>query len=569
MVKSRVLAGCVLAALSLSAASVSAADKYCSSGGTYYCALKVNDPATSSDCDRNLDNAFIDGRNMQDPYVPLSVESDPDWTYHPWEIYSCSTSQSDRNQGVSETCSYVESWTNPNANGGHAQAATVYTYACLPCKEDEIFNAEFGAGVCQKKICPENCDNPATPHPIDPITGAKEYTHTDYRGHQAYPLSFSRYYSSFGRGWLYSYSQSLNLIDDSTIIAKRPDSNSVHFSRIDGQWQANRQPAWQLRFDDSVTPARYYLTRNNIIETYNTDGWLTAIRNSAGQGVDLSYSTDTLTVTLANINPNSDAGELSQSLIITLDFKDKPLGQGRADSPQLVSLLAPNGAEFKYAYDGSRLTHVQYPDDTPGAAGENIFGEDNPVRTYLYERLPFLEYVTGIIDENGVRISNVAYDSIGRAISSGLTDGIDTFSVDYSYQNYGDDQRVTVTNPLGKNKVIHFVEHNGSRVISQIEGKASANCLGANKHFSYDDRGLLQSKTDWFGNSTHYERDERGRVVVRTEAAGSPEERVITTEWHPVLSLPVTKTEPERVIRFSYDAEGRLLNKSISPRPAQ
>ncbi len=188
------------------------------------------------------------------------------------------------------------------------------------------------------------------------------------------------------------------------------------------------------------------------------------------------------------------------------------------------------------------------------------------MRTYLYDYFTVPQFVSGIIDENGVRISSVEYDGSGRATSSGLTDGTDTFSVDYKYQNYGDDQRVTVTNPLGKNKVIHFVEHNGSRVISQIEGKASANCLGANKHFSYDDRGLLQSKTDWFGNSTHYERDERGRVVVRTEAAGTPQERIITTEWHPSLSLPITKTEPERVTRFSYDAEGRLLNKTVSPR---
>ncbi len=530
-------------------AEINAAEykKYCSSGGTYYCYIKVDDPPTDGYCDADPFNALV-------PKVEVTTDI--------WKKQSCQAPDGTK-LGPTEQCTYHE----VDHDGTYLQSAQVFTYQCNPCKEDEVFNIKQAGGSCIKKVVPKSCDNPTTDHPIDPVTGAKEYTHTDYRGHQAYPLSFTRYYSSFGRGWLYSYSQSLNFIDDSTVIAKRPNSNSVHFSQQDGQWQANRQPAWQLRFDDVATPARYYLTRNNITETYNADGWLTAIRNSAGQGVDLTYGVNTLTVSLADsaVVAGQEAG---QSLILTLDFKDKPLGQGRADTPQLVSLLAPNGAEFKYAYDGVKLTHVLYPDDTPDTAGDNVFGEDNPVRTYLYDYFTVPQFVSGIIDENGVRISSVEYDGSGRATSSGLTDGTDTFSVDYKYQNYGDDQRVTVTNPLGKQQVIHFAEHNGSRVISRIEGKASANCLGANKNFSYDERGLLQSKTDWAGNRTHYERDERGRVVVRTEAAGTPEERITSTEWHPSLSLPITKTEPERVTRFSYDSEGRLLNKTVSPRAA-
>ncbi|WP_018749422.1 RHS repeat protein [Chitiniphilus shinanonensis] len=54
------------------------------------------------------------------------------------------------------------------------------------------------------------------------------------------------------------------------------------------------------------------------------------------------------------------------------------------------------------------------------------------------------------------------------------------------------------------------------------------------------------------------------RETARTEAAGTPQARTITTTWHPTLRLPATLTEPGRVTEFSYDPNGNLLSKKVT-----
>ncbi|HEY8158201.1 MAG TPA: RHS repeat-associated core domain-containing protein, partial [Methylobacter sp.] len=49
-----------------------------------------------------------------------------------------------------------------------------------------------------------------------------------------------------------------------------------------------------------------------------------------------------------------------------------------------------------------------------------------------------------------------------------------------------------------------------------------------------------------------------------TEAAGTPQARTTTTAWHPTFRLPVEIVEPNRSTRFSYDAQGNLLQKTVT-----
>jgi YD repeat-containing protein len=72
--------------------------------------------------------------------------------------------------------------------------------------------------------------------------------------------------------------------------------------------------------------------------------------------------------------------------------------------------------------------------------------------------------------------------------------------------------------------------------------------------------GQLTSKTDNKGNRTTYIYNSRGLETSRTEAAGTPQARTITTDWHPTLFLPVTVTEPTRITTYTYDACSGLLN---------
>lgn len=285
-----------------------------------------------------------------------------------------------------------------------------------------------------------------------------------------------------------------------------------------------------LSLDDGVYTLRL---PDNTVETYNPSGQLLSIRYAGGATHELSYSNNDNTVTVTHNN---------KTLVIhkTLSL--------------ITSITLSDGEVVTIAWDTTgdidRLTTITHPDGT--------------TRTYLYENTTFPHYITGIIDENGNRISSVAYDDEGRAISSevgALGSGIERTQVDYH-----DDGTRTVTNSLGKQNIYHFTEFNGEYKMTRVEGQPSANCAAANQAYTYDDNGFMVSKTDWKGNITTYTHNDRGLEISRTEASGTPQARTITTEWHPTRNLRTQITTPLTITTLSYDDQGRLESREVSPR---
>ncbi|WP_285961991.1 RHS repeat protein [Pseudomonas tohonis] len=181
-------------------------------------------------------------------------------------------------------------------------------------------------------------------------------------------------------------------------------------------------------------------------------------------------------------------------------------------------------------------------------------------QTYHYEDAnPNL--LTGITDERGIRYATWAYDDQGRAISSEHAGGAERTLVSYNA-----DGSSTVTNALGKRTTYRFQTIQGIRRITAIEGEPSANCPNSNSTFTYDDRGLVKTRTDNKGNITTFDYNERGLETSRTEAYGTLQARTVTTTWHPTLFLPASVIEPDRITTYSYDDQGRPLSQSVSQR---
>jgi YD repeat-containing protein len=274
-----------------------------------------------------------------------------------------------------------------------------------------------------------------------------------------------------------------------------------------------------------------YTTGNHDTELYGSDGRLLSIITRSGRTTNLTYN---------------DAGHLTE----VSDDAGRTLSFAYDSDSRIITMTAPDGGIYSYEYDGLNLVKVTYPDDTPNDQS------DNPSKSYHYEN--GLYALTGITDENGNRYATWDYSN-GRAILSEHADGADrtTFS-------YNADGTTTVTNALGKQTTYHFVDIKGYRYISSVEGHPSQYCAGANKAYSYDANGNVLSKTDWNGVSTTYSYDtERNLELTRTEAAGTPEERTITTEWHSEFRLPTRITEPGKVTEYSYDAQGRQLSRTV------
>ncbi len=279
----------------------------------------------------------------------------------------------------------------------------------------------------------------------------------------------------------------------------------------------NNNALWRLKAaDDKLT-------------FFDEEGHVTHIVNRSGRTLTYTYTDGHLT---------SKSDDLGRTLQYGYDT------EGR-----LTTVTLPDSGQIQYAYDGPFLSQVTPAD---GTTRQYLYNEANLVASTT--AAPYA--LTGIIDENGERYATWSYDSQGRAVSSEHANGADSGTI-----TYNSDGTATLTDTLGKQTTFHYTTVVDQKKISQVEGHPSANCAGANQAYTYDANGFVSSKTDWNGNVTTYVHDTRGLEISRTEASGTPEAKTITTEWHSNFRVPVRITETEKVTEFTYDTNGRLINR--------
>jgi RHS repeat-associated protein len=168
--------------------------------------------------------------------------------------------------------------------------------------------------------------------------------------------------------------------------------------------------------------------------------------------------------------------------------------------------------------------------------------------------------LTGVVDENGNRFATWTYDNGRHPTSSQHAGGADAFSFANSITDAGG--TVTVTNALGKQMVNRFSRSQSKVKLSGVDELASANTPATSISITYDANGYVASRTDENGNITLYQNDARGLVLSKTEAAGTPQQRLTTFTWLPNFHLPAQIVEPGRTISFTYDTNGNLLSKT-------
>jgi len=362
-------------------------------------------------------------------------------------------------------------------------------------------------------------------NPINIANGNKFQAETDYPSSGASTLSFTRAYNSLDGLWRHNHSTHLRIAGTSIALVMAHGRESL-FTLSGSTMTA---PPTELGTLVKTADSWLYTAANNERFTFDAAGRLIRWANTAGAEQQLTYANGTVTVT----------DNLGHSLSFTEDAQHQPL-----------TLSTPT-LQIAYSYNANqRLIQLTR---TRGGQTEQ--------RQFHYEDSRNNALLTGLTDERGVRFATWSYDDQGRAISSEHAGGVEHGTVAYNA-----DGSSTVTNELGKTTVYRFTQIGGVKRVTAVEGEASANCPNSNSTFTYDSRGLLKTKTDNKGHLTTYDYNERGLEISRTEAAGTPQTRTITTEWHPTLALPVTVTEPNRITSYSYDAQGRQLSQTQTDR---
>jgi RHS repeat-associated protein len=364
-------------------------------------------------------------------------------------------------------------------------------------------------------------------NPINAGTGNKVQTETDYVGGVSTGLRLDRVYNSqsiaagiFGTNWRSTYERSLTPESGTTVLANRADGRVEMFTNASGTWTAKPDITDRL----GQTASGWQLTAaDDSVETYNAAGQLISITTRSGLVTSLGYNA---------------SGQLSS---ITGPFQST-LGLTYNAAGQVSEMTAPDGGTYQYSYDGNgNPVSVQYPDTS--------------IKRYVYENVSLPNALTGIIDQNGSRFATFSYDSSGRAVSTQHAGGAELTTVTY---NGDSSSQITDANENSYSYV--FDTQFGTVKPGTLSGTPCTTCGG--RSFTYDVNGFIASLTDWNGNVTTYTHDARGNELSRTEAVGTPQQRTITTTWHPTFHLPLTIAESNRVTSFSYDANGNLLSKT-------
>ena len=379
-------------------------------------------------------------------------------------------------------------------------------------------------------------------NPIDVRTGNKYQVVTDFETSGPDPLVFKRYYNSQDEGkrsltytrWRTSYDRRLLIASGGNDIhVWRHTGRAWHFELDNGSWvSASGQEDSNLTL--TANGSDWDLTvLDGTVETYNSDGLLTSIKQPNGYVQTVSYTSG---------RPSTVTDSYGRQISFTYeDVADKGAVY------RLQSVTDPNGIVHSYAYG-----------DTIGNLISVTRG-DYGTETYHYENTKYLGYLTGITDERGVRFATWSYNDDGLAISSEHAGGAEKATITYNANGTR-----TVTNALGKETIYHITQTATGPRVSQVEGEPSANCLAADTSYAYDAKGYVNSITDAEGNVTSRSNDAKGRPLTITEGVGTAEERTTTYVWHGTFNKP-TKIERSGLLKveFTYDGTtGDLLTRT-------
>ncbi|WP_414604469.1 RHS repeat-associated core domain-containing protein, partial [Stenotrophomonas sp. AR029] len=452
--------------------------------------------------------------------------------------------------------------------GTDGWAATIYVNGSV---SDNVFASEILIGQPQKNFggCQKRCSaglgsatdgtgargaadsaskanarDPGSPFEGDPIntsTGNFYRQETDFESPSG--LMFRRFYnssarapgSSLGRQWRHLFDRRLEVLAPTTgaagdrtfIRAIRPDGSSELFTRTPSGWIVDADVADVLVDREAGTGYALQLAANRQTEIYDATGLLKEVYDSAGRKLlSLQYSDAT---TPADVAPVA-------GLLLTVgDVSGRTLNFKYDASSRLTTMMLPDGASQTFGYNpAGQLASVTYPDTTSKGY---IYNE-----TANSPTVAGTSFLTGIVDEKGVRYETIKFDYNHRAYHAEFAGGVDTTTLDYAASTWKGTLPVTVKGPLGATSKLGFVDTGKGRLMP-AGGSAPCGdqCNQPYKAMTYDTNGYPASVTDFKGITTRTTYTADGLLAEQVDAADTPQQRTTTTTWDSALRLPLSR----------------------------
>lgn len=452
--------------------------------------------------------------------------------------------------------------------GNDGWAATIYVNGSV---SDNVFASEILIGQPQKNFggCQKRCSaglgsatdgtgargaadsaskanarDPGSPFEGDPIntsTGNFYRQETDFESPSG--LMFRRFYnssarapgSSLGRQWRHLFDRRLEVLASNTgaageytfIRAIRPDGSSERFTRTSSGWTVDADVADVLVDREAGTGYALQLAANRQTEVYDATGLLKEVYDSAGRKLlSLQYSDAT---TPADVAPVA-------GLLLTVgDVSGRTLSFKYDASSRLTTMMLPDGSSQTFGYNpAGQLASVTYPDATSKGY---IYNE-----TANSPTVSGTSFLTGIVDEKGVRYETIKFDYNHRAYHAEFAGGVDTTTLDYAASTWKGTLPVTVKGPLGATSKLGFVDTGKGRLMPAGGSAACGDqCNQPYKAMTYDVNGYPASVTDFKGITTRTTYTADGLLAEQVDAADTPQQRTKTTTWDSALRSPLSR----------------------------
>ncbi len=457
-----------------------------------------------------------------------------DW--YPWQFWLSS--------GITdhETRLYSAEYWTPNEPGATPEClhhvvestfAQFWKQRDVACPISQYLQWEHATQQCQKHnivtirgtptACAVNQGNPC-----DAASGDKSQTESDL----SLPwINFERHYRSItqtpggklGWGWTHSFNRQLAIsgVPTGRITA---NGNQVPMQEPPGATGDiyEESTGSNLRVVKVAGINEWlFLSSSGDREYYSQLGRLLRIQRADGRTQTMTYDA------FGNLSIITDSSGRTLSLIYT-------------GSPKRLQSLWVNGVPYvNYSYSAQdNLASVSY------ASGG--------IRNYHYENSALPHHLTGITDENGARYSTYAYDPMGRATSTQHAGGAGLHTLDYNGNT------TSVTLPLGGSRVYTFTNDGKFRMLSSMtENGVTRNWTRAT--FINDFRRRVSSTTDLNGNATNYAYSDIGsiRTTTRTEAVGTPDQRVVSIDTDLASGRTVAMGQPGHRTSYVYNNRGQ------------
>lgn len=368
-------------------------------------------------------------------------------------------------------------------------------------------------------------------HQINFGSGNKYLVETDVSLFSSGPLfAFTRIYnsqgtenSSLGYGWTNSFQERLNI--DGGDITRVTESGRHIVYQADGVDQWSNQLGKYAPII-SITGGYQLTLSNDTVYTYDANGRLIETKDKNDCTRTFLYAGDLL-------DSVTDSYGRSFSFVYNIDNR-------------LETLSTPIGT-FTYTYLNDNLISLTKPDST--------------IRQYIYDDSNDTNNLTGVIDEESVRILTVTYDTSDRVISSSLAGVAEEIVIDYP-----SGLQRTLTDSLGNTTTYQLETLSGVVRVSSSSGSGCITCLGArNSSYTHTARQLLASVTNGRGFTTTYDYDTRDNRIEMVEASGAAEERT-TLYTYETDSSRISTIERQsaanpsesKIVTRTYDINGNL-----------